>query len=133
LSTEDKKRWQATPEWWETLKPFAREMRRNPTSAEGKLWGALRKNRLGVKFRRQHAIERFIVDFYCADANLVVELDGEVHHYTYEEDQLRQQFLESLGLRVLRIDNDYIFENIDGALWVIQQVLNGASLDEFDW
>jgi len=108
-------------------------MRRNPTPAEGKLWGALRKNRLGVKFRRQHAIERFIVDFYYPKANLVIELDGEVHRYTFEEDKLRQQFLESLGLQVLRFDNAYIFGNIDGALWVIQQVIEGTSVEEFKW
>jgi len=116
---------------WEMIKPFAREMRKEPTRAENRLWQALRKKQLGVKFRRQHPIERFIVDFYCAAEGLVVEVDGPMHQYTAEEDALRQAYLEALGLRVLRFDNDYIMSNLDGAVYVIQQVLAGASVDEF--
>lgn len=61
--------WQSPPELWEKLKPLARQMRREPTPAEKLLWQKLRqKQLLGFKFRRQHAIDRFIVDFYCAKA-----------------------------------------------------------------
>ena len=64
----------------EKLRTYARWMRANPTDAERRLWRCLRRERcLGYKFRRQHIIDRFIVDFYCAEACLVIELDGEVH------------------------------------------------------
>jgi very-short-patch-repair endonuclease len=82
-------------------------MRREPTPAEQKLWQKLRhKQLLGFKFRRQHVIDRFIVDFYCGEGRLVVEVDGGVHQYTEEEDAIRQEFLESLGLRVVRFRNE---------------------------
>jgi len=91
---------------WKKLKPPARQMRREPTPAERRLWRQLRrKKRLGFKFRRQHAIERFTVDFYCPAAWLVMEVDGPVHQYTDDEDMIRQDYLESLGLKVIRFTN----------------------------
>jgi very-short-patch-repair endonuclease len=71
-----------TTDWqrWKNLKGFAHENRRQPTLAEAQLWQALRTNQLGSRFRRQHAIEDYIVDFVCLPAWLVVEVDGEVHH-----------------------------------------------------
>ena len=92
-------------------------MRREPTAAENKLWQKLRNSQLhGLKFRRQHAVERFIVDFYCAEARLVVEVDGSIHDYTTEEDVIRQHFLEGWGLRVVRFTNQQILETIDEVL-----------------
>nr|WP_116970817.1 DUF559 domain-containing protein [Blastomonas sp. UPD001] len=112
-----KRGWQTPPELWEKLKPIARQMRREPTPAEEKLWQKLRhKQLLGFKFRRQHTIDRFIVDFYCGEARLVVEVDGEVHDYTQEEDAIRQDFLESLGLRVVRFRNEEVLNAIDGVV-----------------
>ncbi len=109
--------WQASPELWEKLKPIARQMRCEPTPAEEKLWQKLRhKQVLGFKFRRQHVIDRFIVDFYCGEARLVVEVDGEVHDYTQEEDAIRQEFLESLGLRVVRFRNEEVLNAVDGVV-----------------
>ncbi len=109
--------WQTSPELWEKLKPIARQMRREPTPAEQKLWQKLRhKQLLGFKFRRQHVIDRFIVDFYCGEGRLVVEVDGGVHQYTEEEDAIRQEFLESLGLRVVRFRNEDVLNSIDGVL-----------------
>ncbi len=109
--------WQTSPELWEKLKPIARQMRREPTPAEQKLWQKLRhKQLLGFKFRRQHVIDRFIVDFYCGEGRLVVEVDGGVHQYTEQEDAIRQEFLESLGLRVVRFRNEDVLNSIDGVL-----------------
>ncbi|MFH7028698.1 MAG: endonuclease domain-containing protein [Heteroscytonema crispum UTEX LB 1556] len=116
--------WQTHPELWEKLKPLARQMRREPTPAEKLLWQKLRQKQvLGFKFRRQHAIDRFIVDFYCHEAQLVVEVDGGIHDYTQEEDAIRQKFLESLGLRVIRFRNEEVLKEIEGvveaiALWL---------------
>jgi very-short-patch-repair endonuclease len=95
-------------------------MRHEPTPAEKQLWQKLRnKQILGFKFRRQHSIDRFIVDFYCSEVGLVVEVDGAIHDYTQKEDRLRQDFLESLGLRVLRFTNAEVLTSMDGVLQVI--------------
>ncbi|AFZ24926.1 hypothetical protein Cylst_2729 [Cylindrospermum stagnale PCC 7417] len=112
--------WQASPELWEKLKPLARQMRRESTPAESLLWQKLKnKQILGFKFRRQHVIDRFIVDFYCNEARLIIEVDGGIHDYTQAEDGIRQEFLEGLGLRVVRFRNEDILEGIEGVLEVI--------------
>jgi very-short-patch-repair endonuclease len=109
--------WKTRTELWEKLKPLARQKRREPTAAENRLWQRLRnKQILGYKFRRQHAIDRFIVDFICNQAQLVVEVDGEIHDYTQQEDAIRQDFLESQGLRVIRFRNEEVLGNIDGVV-----------------
>lgn len=102
---------------WEKLKPLARQMRHDPTLAEERLWKELRGKRLGgYKFRRQHPIDRFIADFYCHEARLIIEVDGPVHDYTPEQDAVRQAYLESLGLRVLRFANDDVLSEMDGVV-----------------
>ena len=94
---------------WERLKPVVKEQRSNPTPAEDRLWQALRRNQAdGLQFRRQHAIERFIVDFYCPAQRLIIEVDGPIHDSTVEDDRVRQEFLESLGMHVLRFKNDEV-------------------------
>ncbi len=111
----------APPDLWARLKPLARQMRRAPTPAEDALWQRLRHRQIaGVKFRRQHAIERFIVDFYCPEVGLIVEIDGSVHEYTVAEDAIRQEYLESLGLRVLRFSNDDVWHEIEGVVEIIR-------------
>ena len=110
------------PALWANLKPLARQKRHEPTPAENALWQHLRDRKLaGLKFRRQHAIERFIVDFYCVDASLVIEVDGPIHDYTPAEDAIRQEYLESLGLRVLRFDNAAVLTDIDSVIKTIQR------------
>lgn len=109
--------WQITPQLWEKLKPLARQMRCKPTPAEKLFWEKLRhKQLLGCKFRRQQTIDRFIVDFYCSEARLVVEVDGEIHDYTQAEDAIRQEFLESLGLQVVRFSNEDVMERMEVVL-----------------
>ncbi|HEV7515913.1 MAG TPA: endonuclease domain-containing protein [Thermoanaerobaculia bacterium] len=97
----------------------ARGLRKAQTSAEAVLWAALRNRRLaGLKFRRQVAIDRYVLDFYCHEPQLVVELDGEVHGEPRQRDhdQSRDSYLTSRGLRVLRIANREVFEDLDGVL-----------------
>ena len=106
------------------IKERARIMRKNLTPAENILWQRLRKKQFGgLRFRRQHPIGRFIVDFYCAEARLVVEVDGAVHdeagHAEYDED--RQRFLQALGLRVLRFSNAQVINETDAVLEVIAE------------
>jgi primosomal protein N' len=114
---ENYRQWRVKPELYAKLKPLVQELRTDLTPAEQKLWSYLKNKQIdGFRFRRQHPIERFIVDFYCAEANLVIEVDGEVHQYTQEEDALRQETLESLGLKVIRFTNDEVFNQLDSVI-----------------
>ncbi len=102
---------------YEKTKFLAREMRTNPTPAENHLWQRIRKQQvLGFKFRRQYPIDRFIVDFYCTEARLVIEVDGGIHETQEEADQLRTELLESLGLRVLRFTNGEVLQYADAVV-----------------
>ena len=95
----------------------AKELRKNMTPEESILWGRLRANRLGGwHFRRQQVIAGFIVDFYCHQAGLVVELDGPIHERQAEFDDERDTALESNGLRVLRIKNTEVHQDLEQVL-----------------
>ena len=114
----------APKDLWSRLRPIVRENRTQPTKAEDALWQAIRRKGVpGFKFRRQHVIDRFVVDFYCASARLVVEVDGPIHDFSKAEDAVRQEFLESLNLRVLRFSNDEVLVNLAGVLGRIEGVL----------
>ena len=116
--------WHTTPSLWRRLKPQARRMRRNSTSAEDKLWQRLRRHQVGgLKFRRQHSLGRFVVDFYCAKANLVIEVDGPVHDGHAERDISRQEYIEALGFRVLRFTNDQIDNSLESVVGCISEAL----------
>ncbi len=97
---------------------FASDLRKNMTTAEQHLWSHLRGKKLGVKFRRQHPISRFIADFYCHEKRLVIEADGEIHdiesHQDY--DMGRDEEMSVFGIRVLRFTNKEILENIDDVI-----------------
>ncbi|WP_082747519.1 endonuclease domain-containing protein [Bradyrhizobium macuxiense] len=110
----------------ERFKARARSFRASQTSAEAKLWQALRNRRLARwKFRRQHPIGRYIVDFVTLDGKLVVEVDGVTHAEPneIERDIIRSQFLESCGFLVVRVSNSDVYENLDGALEMIETSL----------
>ncbi|MDH3027912.1 endonuclease domain-containing protein [Methylobacterium fujisawaense] len=97
--------------------PRARSLRRTQTSAEAKLWRVLRNRALnGWKFRRQHPIDPYIVDFACIEAKLIVEVDGATHSTDAElvRDAMRTEILESLGFALLRIPNADIHDHRDG-------------------
>ena len=104
----------------EKLKSFAQDLRKNATKEENSLWYQyLRKH--PVQFRRQCVLGQYIVDFYCSKARLIVELDGSQHFDVSgkEHDAQRTQYLESLGLKVLRFSNTDINRNLRG---VCQQI-----------
>lgn len=125
---QNTRNWRTTPTLWEKLRPLARQKRKEPTEAEERLWKSLRNRQLsGYKFRRQHGIERFIVDFYCAEAGLVLEVDGPIHEYQYEEDKIREIFIKSQGLQLLRFSNEDVLNNLDSVLKVISLVLSSPS------
>jgi very-short-patch-repair endonuclease len=109
--------------------PLARALRRSQTDAERLLWGKLRGRRLaGGKFKRQVPIGRFIVDFCCADAWLIVELDGGHHGHdaAVEQDRLRTRDLEQCGYLVLRFWNHEVMGNLDGVCETIFNHLRGS-------
>ena len=115
--------WRVPKHLYAKLKPIAREMRVAPTSAEDWLWGYVRGQKLGCRIRRQYPIERFIVDFYCSEAQLVIEIDGEIHQYQPDEDAARQEYLEALGLRVIRFTNDQVINQTDDVLQHLRHVI----------
>ncbi len=98
---------------------LARGFRGKSTPPEAALWACLRKRRLlGAKFRRQHSVGRYIADFYCDEARLVIELDGAWHHdgAQQERDALRDEALGHGGFRVLRITNRAVTDDLVGVL-----------------
>lgn len=95
----------------------AKDLRKNSTDAENFLWKILRSKRLeGIKFRRQHIIGQFIVDFVCLERKIVIELDGGHHASQKERDYERDNWLECEGYKVLRFWNNELFENTDGVM-----------------
>lgn len=105
---------------------FARRLRRRATSAEAVLWRKLRSRNLrGLKFRRQHPIGPYIVDFYCAEQGLVVEVDGDSHIGREREDRLRTRRLEGAGYRVIRFDNRQVHCEMAAVLEAIVEACEG--------
>ena len=108
------------------LKARRRELRNAPTPAEIVLWRHLqRRQLLGKKFRRQFSIGKYVVDFFCPECNLAVELDGASHYSILREDyeSERTQYLEGLGVRIVRFENRLVFENIEGVLDTIRETV----------
>jgi very-short-patch-repair endonuclease len=104
----------------------AREMRRNPTEPEKRLWRNLSNGQLaGLKFRRQEVIARFIADFMCSSRSLIVEVDGDTHDEA--KDRLRDDELERIGFRVLRVTNAEVMGNAEGVLTAIALAASGRS------
>ena len=102
----------------------ARGLRKQPTRSEALLWQALRGRQLeGYRFRRQQPFGPFVVDFYCSSRRLVVEVDGPIHDSQREADRTRQQLLESLGLRFLRLPAAMVEDDLPAALDAIRGAL----------
>jgi very-short-patch-repair endonuclease len=102
---------------------FRRDLRRNATDAERCLWQRLRACQVaGVKFRRQHAFEAYVLDFVSLERRLIVEVDGSQHQES-EHDRLRDQRLRSAGFRVLRFWNNQVLEEMDAVIEVIWHAL----------
>ena len=112
--------------WYGLLKDCAEENRNKPTEAEFALWEALRVKGIGEKFRRQHIIEDFIVDFFCADRGLTIEIDGGYHNYPAQmkQDAERTAALSKLGYIELRFTNEEVLSDINGVLQKITSFCN---------
>jgi len=102
------------------LSTNARQLRQKSTAAEKFLWEHLRRRQLlGAKFRRQHPIHPYIVDFYCPQHRLIIEVDGEIHQFQKDQDQFRQEWLTALGYTVIRFTNQQVFYQTN---WVLAQI-----------
>ena len=99
-------------------KQIRSQLRTNMPKPEEILWQRIRRKQLGVKFRRQHGIGRYIVDFYCPELNLVIEIDGDSHFSDEgkEKDTIRDSFMETLGIKVLRFTNEEVMKQTESVL-----------------
>ena len=117
-----------------TLKSLARELRKNMTDAERLLWSKVRRKQVReYQFYRQRIIGNYIVNFYCPKARLIIGIDGGQHYSGegVELDKLRDRHLANLGLRVLRLSNMDVLQNIDGVLEYIYDYLKSPLVPLF--
>ena len=110
------------------LKLLARQLRKNSTLSEVLLWNKIKNKAFGAEFHRQVPLRRYIVDFYCHAAMLVIECDGSQHHSTegLAQDSARDCRLNSLGLQLLRFDNLQVINQLDAVCEVIAQAVSVA-------
>ena len=115
----------SAPDRYELLKDFAKENRREMTESERVLWTELRKLECGYHFRRQHPIGDYIADFICLKKKLVIEVDGGYHNEPIQQqnDQMRTEFLESIGYTVIRFQNEEISNNLHEVILRIKEQL----------
>ena len=105
-----------------SIRRRAKELRRQPTTAEKILWEELRDRRLfGLKFRRQHPLGTYIADFYCPANRLIVEIDGDIHRFQRENDQIRTNQLEEKGFKIIRFWNYEVEDQLDAVLGTIAE------------
>ncbi|MCH7673398.1 endonuclease domain-containing protein [candidate division KSB1 bacterium] len=109
-----------------TEKARRKQLRNNPTEAEQKLWQYLKEKQVsGVKFRRQYSVDAYILDFYSPSLKLAIEVDGPSHLTSrgIEHDENRTTHIEGFGIRILRFTNDDVYENIEGVIFRINEVV----------
>ena len=130
--TKDKYDWMtADPALYELIKEFVKQNRSEPTEAEIKMWQLLRNRQFeNYKFRRQHIIGKYIVDFACIPQKLVIEIDGLIHQLpdNKESDEIRTQWLEGIGFRVIRFSNEQVLNDSEKVLSEISTILKVPSL-----
>ncbi len=109
---------------YKILKPIRRELRHNLTKAEVLLWMQLKNSQLGFKFRRQHSIKNYVVDFFCPTVDLVIELDGETHGEESRiiRDREMEEFLKNKGFTIIRFTNEQLFSNLGYAVSEIKNL-----------
>lgn len=106
------------------MKEFARALRKNQTEAERLMWSRLRNRQLlNCKFRRQQTIGPYIADFLCLEPKLIIELDGGQHADQQQYDELRSQYLQQMGYRVVRFWNNEVLQELDAVLEAIRLVV----------
>ncbi len=111
----------------QTIRTRAVALRQESTPTEELLWSRLRNRQLyGLKFRRQHPIGQFIVDFYCAETRLIVEIDGPVHEQQRERDRERASILEEGGRRIIRVTDQEVERDIEA---ILERIAKACGID----
>ena len=122
---------------WKINLRKAEDLRNQETPAEKVLWSKLCRKQLGVKFRRQHPIHSYIVDFYCHSAKLVIEIDGPIHDTKESQtnDKVRTQGLQEFAIEVVRFTNDEVLKNVDKVVKKIRDRITAKPKDKTlaDW
>lgn len=104
-------------------KKLPNHLRINQTPAEKIVWELLRNRKfMNLKFRRQHPVEGFILDFYCAELKLAIEIDGKIHDKQKEYDEFRQDVIEKKGLRFIRLTNEEVLQNNEIIYYKIKEI-----------
>lgn len=104
---------------------LARQMRCNLTPSEKIMWQHLRNKKIeGNRFRSQHPIYRYILDFYCPCKSLAIEIDGDIHKLRKDYDEYRDEYLQSVGIKTLRFENSEVHQNIQKVISKIKDTLN---------
>ena len=106
-----------------SLRTKSRELRNNSTFSEVLLWIKIKGKSLGYEFHRQVPIDEYIVDFYCHELNLAIEIDGRSHDHKYDYDQRRQYELERLGVKFIRFDDIDVKKNMNDVLRALELVI----------
>jgi len=113
----------------EIKKKFARILRKDETRSENILWEFLRNRKfMDLKFRRQHVIEGFVVDFYCHELRIGIEVDGSIHAKRKEYDKIRQEIIESKGIRIIRIANKEVTKNKTATLLNLKKIIESLPI-----
>lgn len=105
------------------LKEFARQLRKNSTLSEVLLWEKLKQRSMGVQFHRQVPLLEYIVDFYCHELQLAIEIDGVSHDFKYDKDQQREHQLEKVGVHLLRLQDQEVKSNMFSVLMSIKETI----------
>ena len=111
---------------------FRKKLRHDLTPSEATLWKCLQRSRLdGRKFRRQHSVGPYILDFYCPSERLAVELDGDGHYHalTAIHDRRRDHYLEQKGIKVIRFENQFVFDELEYLLTALPHISVGGKSD----
>ena len=103
------------------LKLIARQLRKNSTLAEVLLWQNIKQRALGVQFHRQVPMLNYIVDFYCHEIGLAIEIDGNIHDHSFLEDAKRQGEIEAYGVTFIRFTNDEVKKELFSVLLALEQ------------
>ena len=120
----------AEPSLYDLISSKRKDLKNNQTEAENILWKQLKANQLGVKFRRQHIIGRFIADFVCLPAKLIIEVDGKIHENQKDYDAQRSEYLNEKGYEVIRFTNDEVITNVDSVVEKIKKQLQVSAGSE---
>ena len=111
------------------VKELSRKLRFEQTTAEKTLWEIIRNRKFyNLKFRRQHAIGRYIADFYCDEKKVVIELDGEIHNNSKEYDAIRDEIISSHGIHIIRLENHQVLQDISEVYSLLEYQMRSFSL-----